>query len=111
MPLEAKQQHWLAESLKRLGDSLNWERATLAAFLICDQHDIDALDRIIQATRVELLVTLTLQCSKFTLSRSDDVSGLYTRGSQAQGDINIQLFAYASRRLQGTQPKLSVERF
>ena len=91
----------LAEMLTKLHDVVTWQQPTLAAFLIQDPQEVAALNDFVQQIRVELLVTLTLQCTKFTLSRSIHVNGLDTNGTLAQCDVSVQLYAYASRQMQG----------
>ena len=93
----------LTKMLTKLHDVVTWQQLTLAAFLIQDPQEVAALNDLVQRTRVELLVTLTLQCAKFTLSRSNPVNGLYSNGMLAQCDVSVQLYAYASRQMQGVQ--------
>ncbi|KAL3160200.1 hypothetical protein ABBQ32_010961 [Trebouxia sp. C0010 RCD-2024] len=102
---DKKQCKLLAEMLSKLNDTVTWQQATVVAFLIQDPQEIAALDAVVQKSRVELLVTLTLQCAKFTLAKSDHVNGLYTNGVLTQCDVSIQLYAYASRQMQGANTK------
>ena len=91
----------LVEVLSKVQAEVVWQQAALAAFLIQDPQEVTALNTIVQKSRVELLVTMTLQCTKFTLSRSNHVNGLYNGGQVAQCDVSVQLYAYTSQQMQG----------
>ena len=83
------------------GDVEKWQQAALAAFLVQDPREIAEFNVLVHESRVELLVTLALQCTKITLSQGDYVNGLYANGELAQCDVSVQLYAYASRQMQG----------
>lgn len=96
-----KERNLLAQMLTKLPSNATWQQAALAAFFIQDPREIAVLSAIVHESTVELLVTLALQCTKITLSKSDHVNGLYDNGKLAQCDVSVQLYAYASRQMQG----------
>lgn len=77
-------------------EDLIWYRGTLAAFLIENGRELAALDVIVDASKVELLVTVVIDCVDFSLAQK--ATPLYVDGPTARCGISLQLFAYASRK-------------
>lgn len=63
--ISKKQRDTLTAALAKIDTEIVWPRATLAAFLIQDQPSLTALDKVIEASKVELVVTVVFNCHKF----------------------------------------------
>ena len=100
------QQQWF-NMLNKVDADLTWQRATLAAFLINERHELASLSTAVKACKAELLVTLVLDCEKFVVPGADVVISrgqhhiVCKQGSQAKCEVSLQLYAYAPRQLQG----------
>ena len=98
------QQQWF-NMLDKVDSDQTWQRATLAAFLISEQHELARLAAAVKVCKAELLVTLVINCSKFVVPGKEHAQHyiIHKQGSEVGCEVSLQLFAYASKHLQGRQ--------
>ena len=98
--ISKKQRDTLTAALAKIDTEIVWPRATLAAFLIQDQPSLTALDKVVEASKVELVVTVVFNCHKFIVPHVSN-STHYGQTLQANCNVSLQLWAYASQRIAG----------
>ena len=92
--IDKPEQRKLRTMLAGMEAGPEWQRATLAAFLIRDQEQLAALHSIVKSTTLELQLNLVISCESFVLAPM--TKPLYTDGTEATCRISVPLFAYAS---------------
>ena len=79
-------------------DDVQTMQPVLAAFVIQGQQDMAGFDALVRRSRIEVVLTLVLRCTKFTSCGSP----LYVNGSLARcEDISILMYASAAKSVRG----------